>query len=53
MRRSSVRSAQIDECIQHSMFAISFRPQSPALYAGEPLLLQLVKDEARRQGALH
>ena len=35
------------------MFAISFRPQTPALYAGEPLLLQLVKEEARKQGQEH
>ena len=50
MRRLNVRSAQIDECIQQSLFAIFFRPQNPELYPGELLLLQLVKDEARKQG---
>lgn len=53
MRRLNVHSAQLDECIQRSLFAISFRPQSQGLYAGEPLLLQLVKDEARKQGKEH
>lgn len=53
MRWLNVRSAQIDECIQQSMFANSFRPQNPELYAGEPLLLQLVKEDARKQGKGH
>lgn len=44
---------EIDECIQQPMFAISFRPQSPEFYPGEPLLLQLVKEEARKQGKEH
>ena len=41
MRRLNVREAQIDECIQKSMFAFSFRPQNPELQQGELLLLQL------------
>jgi hypothetical protein len=48
MRRLNVKQTQIDECIQRSMFAISGQPQNPALRPGELLLLQLVKDEARR-----
>ena len=43
MRRLNVRPAQIDECIQKSMFAFSFKPQNPELHPGELLLLQLVK----------
>ena len=50
MRRLNVRSAQIDECIQKSLFAIPYRPQNPELQPGELLLLQLVKDEARQLG---
>src|SRR5579884_3619259 len=53
MRRLNVRSAQIDECIQKSMFALSFKPHNPELQPGELLLLQLVKAEATRQGKLH
>jgi hypothetical protein len=53
MRRLNVRSAQIDECIQKSLFAIPYRPQNPELQPGELLLLQLVKDEARRLGQEH
>jgi 5-methylcytosine-specific restriction endonuclease McrA len=53
MRRLNVRWAQIEECIQQSMFAISSRPQSPELQLGEPLLLQLVKTEAAKLGKLH
>src|ERR1051326_2535933 len=45
--------AQIDACLQQSIFAISSRPHPPKLYAGEPLLLPLVKDEARKQGKEH
>ena len=52
MRRLNVRSAQIEECIRNSMFALSFRPQNPELQAGELLLLQLVKSEAARTGKL-
>lgn len=53
MRRLNVRPAQIDECIQKSMFAFSFKPQNPELHPGELLLLQLVKTEAARLGKLH
>jgi len=53
MRRLNVRQAQIDECIQKSMFAISSRPQSPELHPGELLLLQLVKQETIQLGTLH
>lgn len=53
MRRLNVRPAQIDECIQKSMFAFSFKPQNPELQPGELLLLQLVKTEAARLGKLH
>lgn len=52
MRRLNVRPAQIDECIQKSMFAFSVRPQNPELQPGELLLLQLVKAEAVRLGKL-
>ncbi len=47
MRRLNVREAQIDECIQKSMFALSINPK---LQQGELLLLQLVKSEAIRLG---
>lgn len=50
MRRLNVREAQIDECIQTSMFALSIHPQSPKLQQGELLLLQLVKNDAVRLG---
>src|SRR5579872_2943577 len=50
MRRLNVRQAQIDECIQKSMFAINSKPQNPELQPGELLLFQLVKQEA---GQLH
>src|SRR5262245_46841484 len=53
MRRLNVREAQIDECIQKSMFALSFRPQSPELHQGELLLLQLVKNDAVRLGKIN
>lgn len=43
---------EIDECIQQSLFAISFRSQNSELYQGEPLL-PLVKEEARKQGKGH
>jgi hypothetical protein len=33
MRRLNVRSAQIDECITKSLFAISYRPLNPELHA--------------------
>lgn len=48
MRRLNVRRAQIDECIEKSMFALSTRPQNPELQKGELLLLQLVKQDAAR-----
>jgi hypothetical protein len=53
LRRLNVRPAQIDECIQKSMFALSFRPRNPELQTGELLLLQLVKTEAAQLGKLH
>src|SRR5260370_40628188 len=53
MRRLNVRPAQIDECIQKSMFAFSVKPQKPELQPGELLLLQLVKTEAARLRKLH
>jgi len=53
VRRLNVRQAQIDECIQKSMFAIPFRPQNPELQQGELLLLQLVKADAAQLGKLH
>lgn len=53
MRRLNVRPAQIDECIQQSIFALSARPQDPELSPGEPLLLQLVSTEAKRMGKEH
>jgi 5-methylcytosine-specific restriction endonuclease McrA len=52
MRRLNVREAQIDECIQKSMFALKGRPQNPELYQGELLLLQLVKNDASHLGKL-
>lgn len=52
MRRLNVRPAQIDECIQKSMFAFSVKPLNPELQPGELLLLQLVKTEAARLGKL-
>lgn len=53
MWRLNVRAAQIDECIQESMFAISNRPQHPPLNKGDILLLQLVKGEAEERGQLN
>jgi hypothetical protein len=50
MRRLNVRPAQIDECIQNSRFALSFRPKNPELKKGELLLLQLVKADATKMG---
>jgi hypothetical protein len=52
MRRLNVRLAQIDECIRHSMFALNSRPANPELAPGELLLLQLVKQEALREGKM-
>lgn len=48
MRRLNVRFAQIEECIRKSLFAIDGLPGSPPLQRGEPMLLQLVKEDARR-----
>lgn len=50
MRRLNVREAQIDECIQSSMFALSDRPQNPEIHPGEILLLQLTKGELGGSG---
>ena len=48
MRRLNVQLTQMDECIKSSMFAIGGHPpKNPALWSGEILLLQLVKEEAR------
>jgi hypothetical protein len=52
MRRLNVREAQIETCIQKSMFALSERPRNPELKPGELLLLQLVKSDALRLGKL-
>jgi 5-methylcytosine-specific restriction endonuclease McrA len=52
MRRLNVRSAQINECIQKSMFALSSQPQTPRLQKGELLLLQLVRTEAEKRGKM-
>jgi hypothetical protein len=52
MRRLNVRRAQIDECIESSMFALSALP-SPELQKGEPLLLQLVKQDAGKLAKIH
>jgi len=50
MQRLNVRQTQIRECIEKSMFAVD---RYPHFQAGEVLLLQLVKDEARFLGKLH
>lgn len=52
MRRLNVREAQINECIQNSMFASSIFPRKPELQQGELLLLQLVKHDAKRLNKL-
>lgn len=48
MRRLNVRFAQIEECIQKSLFALPSLPANPPLERGEELLLQLVLEDARR-----
>lgn len=48
MRRLNVRFAQIEECIQKSLFALPNLPASPPLERGEELLMQLVLEDARR-----
>lgn len=50
MRRLNVRFTQIEECIAKSLFAVSQLPRTPPLRKGEPLLLQLVLEDARRLG---
>ena len=50
MQRLNVRQAQIRECIERSLFAVD---RFPNFSAGEILLLQLVKDEARLLGKLN
>jgi hypothetical protein len=52
MRRLNVQFGQIEECIRTSLFAIDALPRNPPLQKGEPLLLQLVKDDAVRLGCL-
>ena len=47
MRRLNVRQAQLQECIEESMFALGSRP---SLQNGEILLLQLVKGDAKQAG---
>ena len=49
MQRLNVRSTQIRECIEKSMFAVD---REPRFVSGEILLLQLVKSEARDLGKL-
>lgn len=49
MQRLNVRSTQIRECIEKSMFAVD---RLPRFTSGEILLLQLVKSEARDLGRL-
>lgn len=49
MQRLNVKSTQIRECIEKSMFAVDNRPRFDS---GEILLLQLVKSEARYLGKL-
>ena len=52
MRRMNVRSSQIEECIRTSLFAVDELPRTHPLVHGELLLLQLAKDDARREGKL-
>lgn len=52
MRRLNVRFSQIEECIRTSLFALDALPRNPPLEPGEPLLLQLVKEDAERLGKL-
>lgn len=49
MQRLNVRSSQIRECIEKSMFAVNNRPR---FARGEILFLQLVKSEAQALGKL-
>jgi hypothetical protein len=50
MRRLNVQFSQIEECIRKSLFALPNLPRNPPLQKGEPLLLQLVLQDARRLG---
>jgi hypothetical protein len=50
VQRLNVRQSQIRECIEKALFAVD-RP--PTFQAGEILLLQLVKEEARNLGKLN
>jgi hypothetical protein len=50
VQRLNVRQTQIRECIEKSLFAVDLAPNYKA---GEILLLQLVKEEARNLGKLH
>lgn len=52
MRRLNVQYSQIEECIRKSLFAVDNLPRNPPLKRGELLLLQLVKEDAKRQGKL-
>lgn len=50
MRRLNVQFSQIEECIRKSLFALPSLPRNPPLQRGEPLLLQLVLQDARPMG---
>jgi hypothetical protein len=50
MRRLNVQYSQIEECIRKSLFAVDNLPRNPPLKQGELLLLQLVKEDAKRRG---
>lgn len=50
MRRLNVQFSQIEECIRKSLFALPTLPRNPPLQCGEPLLLQLVLQDARPMG---
>jgi hypothetical protein len=50
VRRLNVQFSQIEECIRKSLFALPALPRNPPLARGEPLLLQLVVQDARPMG---
>jgi hypothetical protein len=52
MRRLNVRFSQIEECIRSLRFALDSLPRNPPLSPGEPLLLQLTRDDAAERGML-
>jgi hypothetical protein len=52
MWRLNVRASQIDECIRTALFAFDVIPRNPPLAKGDPLLLQLTKDDAAAAGKL-